>query len=130
MVLTDVESGEFHGTETVRHVRGCTYESLIEAKVGDLEVEISSRMVYDRRAQYLVRIEDDSRGFELLKMGLLRGDSGGYSSHHWEAPAVNLGGTQVRLKGRTLMTSPDAYGLRMQISVGDEPFVNFGTVRW
>ena len=124
------ESGYFLGTETVRYVDGCTYESTIEATLEDEEVTISSRMIYDRRSKYLVRIEDDSRGFELVKMGSLRGDPGGFSSHYWEAPSITRDGSRVRLKGRTFFSSPYAYQVRMQMSVGDEPFSNFGTVRW
>ena len=60
----------------------------------------------------------------------VRGDSGGYRSHHWQAPAVTHQGSEVRLKGRTFITSPDAYRVRMQMSVGNEPFANFGTVWW
>ncbi len=124
------ESGYFLGTETVRYVDGCTYESTIEATLEDEEVTISSRMIYDRRSKYLVRIEVDSRGFELVKIGSLRGDPGGFSSHYWEAPSITREGSMVRLKGRTFFSSPDAYRLRMQMSVGDEPFSNFGTLDW
>ena len=124
------ESGDFLGTETVRHVDGCTYESTIEATLEDEEITISSLMIYDRRTKYLVRIEDDSRGFELVKMGSLRGDPGGFSSHYWEAPSITREGSMVRLKGRTFLSSPDAFQVRMQMSVGDEPFSNFGTLRW
>ncbi len=124
------EGGDFVGTETIRHVDGCTYESTIEATLEDEEVTISSRMIYDRRSKYLVRIEDDSRGFELVKIGSLRGDPGGFSSHYWEAPSITRDGSRVRLKGRTFFSSPYAYQVRMQMSVGDEPFSNFGTVRW
>ena len=124
------ESGYFLGTETIRHVDGCTYESSVEATLEDEEITISSRLIYDRGAQYLILIEDDSRGFELVKGGLLRGDPGGFFSHYWEAPAITREGNRVRLKGRTFFSSPDAYRLRMQMSVGDEPFSNFGTLRW
>ncbi len=124
------ESGEFLGTETVRYVDGCTYESTIEATLEGERVTISSRMIYDRGARYLIRIENDSRGFELMKVGLVRGDPGGFTSHHWEAPAITREGSRVRLKGRTFISSPYAYQVRMQMSVGDEPFSNFGTLRW
>ena len=124
------ESGEFLGTETIRHVEGCAYESTIEATLGDEEITVSTRMIYDRRAKYLVRIEDDSRGFELMKVGSLRGDPGGFLSHYWEAPSIMREGSKVRLKGRTFFSSPDAFRLRMQMSVGDERFTNFGTVWW
>jgi len=124
------EAGEFLGTETVRHAEGCTYESTIEATVGDEAVTITSRLLYDRRARYLVRMEDDSRGFQLVKIGTVSGDSGGYSSHFWEAPAITRQGHDVRLRGRTYMTSPRGFRVQMRMSVDGEPFVNFGTVRW
>lgn len=123
-------SGEFIGTEVVRHVEGCTYESTLEATRADEEITIRSRLVYDRREQYLVRIEDDSRGFELVKVGPLRGDPGGFFSHHWIAPSVTFGGSAVRLSGRTFMTSPYAFQLRMQMSTDDGPPMNFGTLTW
>jgi len=122
--------GEFTGTETVRHVDSCTYESTIRATVPEGKVTINVLMVYDRRAEYMVRLEDDSRGFRLLKVGHVGGDPGGYASHFWEAPPVTRQGSQVRLKGRTLVTSPDSYRLPMQISVDGRPFANFGSLQW
>jgi hypothetical protein len=122
--------GEFRGTETVRHVEGCTFESAIDATVPDGKVSIKVAMVYDRTANYMVRVEDDSRGFRLLKMGPVGGDPGGYYSHHWEAQPVTRKGGRVRLKGRTLVSSPESFRLQMQISVNGQPFESFGTIRW
>ena len=99
-------AGDFVGTETVRHLDGCTYAGTIEATAGEEAVTIETLMIYDRRAQYLVRIEDDSRGFRLVKVGRVGGDPGGYFSHHWEAPGVVRPEGEVRLSGRTYMTSP------------------------
>ena len=123
-------AGDFAGTETVRHVDGCNYASTIEATVGDEAVTIETLMVYDRRARYLVRIEDDSRGFRLVKVGRVGGDPGGYFSHHWEAPVVARPDGEVRLAGRSYMTSPYAYQVRMRMSIDGGPFVNFGSVWW
>ena len=123
-------SGYFVGTETVRHVGGCTYESTVEASVDDAPVTIEALMVYDRRAKYLVRIEDDSRGFRLVKLGRIGGDPGGYFSHHWEAAPITREGSSIRLRGRTYMTSPFAYQVRTRISTDGGPFVNFGSVWW
>ncbi|MCE2540526.1 MAG: hypothetical protein J4G16_09085 [Acidobacteria bacterium] len=123
-------SGFFAGTETVRHVSGCTYESTIEASVDDAPVTVEALMVYDRRAGYLVRIEDDSRGFRLVKLGRVGGDPGGYFSHHWEAAPITRGESRIRLRGRTYMTSPFAYQVRTRISIDGGPFVNFGSVWW
>ena len=123
-------SGDFLGTETIRHVGGCSYESTLEATLADERIVISSRMIYDRRVQYLIRIEDDSRGFELFKVGTVSGDPGGFSSHYWQTPSITREGNVVRLKGRTFISSPYAFRLRMQMSIGDEPFANFGTLWW
>lgn len=122
--------GDFIGAETIRRVDGCTYESTIQATVPGGKVTIKVLMVYDRRAEYMVRVEDDSRGFRLVKVGRVGGDPGGYSSHYWEAQPLTRQGSQVRLKGRTLVSSPDSFRLQMQISVDGQPFANFGTVSW
>jgi hypothetical protein len=122
--------GDFVGTETVRHVDGCTYESTIQATLPEGKVTIKALVVYDRRERYMVRLEDDSRGFRLLKMGRVGGDPGGYASHFWETPPVTRQRRQVRLKGRTLVTSPDGYRLAMQISVDGDRFTNYGTLLW
>jgi hypothetical protein len=63
-----------------------------------------------------------------VKVGVLRGDPGGYFSHHWEAPAIDVRGSQVRMRGRTYITSPFAMRDRTEISVDGGPFTNFGTV--
>ena len=124
------EAGEFLGTETIRHVDGCVYESTIEATLADAPFTVTTLLTYDRRAKYMVRLEDDSRGFQLLKTGRVGGDPGGYYSHHWDAPPITRDGKQVRLKGRTFLASPYNHRLRMQISVDGQPFTNFGTVWW
>ncbi len=124
------ESTEFYGTEVFRHVGGCNYESTLKATTVGGDVTIDSRLIYDRRASYLVRLEDDSRGVEFVKVGRVGGDPGGYYSHHWQAAPVTSQGQQVRLMGRTFMLSPFRYEIQTRISVDGEPFVNFGTVRW
>ena len=124
------EGGEFAGTETVRHLSGCTYESTIEATLPTGPLTVTSRMFYDRRLVYLVRLEDDSRGFEFLKAGRVGGDPGGFFSHHWRTPAFESQDAQVQLSGRTYMTSPYAYRIQRRISEDGGPFINFGTVWW
>lgn len=123
-------AGEFYGTETFAHVDGCTYESVLEVTVPDGSVTITSLVIYDRRTGNLVRIEDDSRGFELVKVGPVAGDPGGYFSHHWFAPPVTVNGSGVHLKGRSFITSPYAYEVRTRMSTDGGSFANAGTVRW
>ena len=124
------EAGEFAGTESVRHLSGCTYESTIEATLPTGSLTVTSRMFYDRRMGYLVRLEDDSRGFEFLKAGRVGGDPGGFFSHHWQTPPIESQGVQVQLRGRTFITSPYAYRIQRRISEDGGPFINFGTVWW
>jgi hypothetical protein len=123
-------AGEFTGIETIRHVEGCTYEGSIQAKLSGAAYTVKTLMVYDRKAKYLVRLEQDSRGFQLLKTGPVGGDSGGYFTHYWEAPPVTYKGKKVHLTGSTFMASPVNHRLRMQISVDNQPAGNYGTTWW
>ena len=70
-------AGEFLGTETVRYLGGCTYESTVEATIDGNAVTTRVQMFYDRRSRYLVRLEEDSRGFRLVKSGRVEVRRGG-----------------------------------------------------
>jgi hypothetical protein len=118
------------GVETVRRLDGCTYESTAEIKLPGGAFKVETLMVYDRVAGYLVRRERDGRGFELLKVGVVGGDPGGYFSHHWDAPLITYKKERLHLKGTTWFSSPDNYRLRMQLAVGSQPPVNYGTIWW
>jgi len=122
--------GEFTGTETVRQIDPCSFESRLQGKVAGAPFTINTIMSYDRHHEYLVRLEDDSRGFRLLKMGHVGGDAGGYFAHAWETQPVVRGKTTVRLKGRTLMWSPEAFRVQTQMSENGGPFTNLGTLSW
>jgi len=122
--------GQITGVETIRRVDDCAFESAIEATGPDGTFTAMTRMVYDPKAKYLVRIEEDSRGFQLLKTGPVGGDSGGYFTHYWAAPQFTYQGRMVRMKGSTFLASPTDYRLRMQMSVDGQAFVNYGTVWW
>jgi hypothetical protein len=121
-------AGQITGTETVQHVDGCLYEGATEAKGPTGAFTIKSTMVYDPSARYLVVLERDSRGFEVLKTGRVGGDSGGYFTHHWLAAPFTVKGKKVRLKGTTFMASPVNSRVRTEIAEGDDPFVSLGTV--
>jgi hypothetical protein len=123
-------AGEVAGVETVRHIDGCTYESIGQIKAPAGSYTVKTVMVYDRERGYLVRVEQDSRGFQLLKTGGTGGDAGGYFSHYWSAPSFAYKGKRVQLKGTTFLASPNNYRLRMQISVDGQPFANYGTLWW
>ena len=120
--------GQISGTETVQHTNGCLYESTTQAKGPDGAFTIKSTIVYDPTSHYMLLQEQDSRGFEVLKYGRVGGDSGGFYTHLWQAVPFTFHGKKVSLKGSTFMASPGNYRVRTQISEGDDPFVNLGTV--
>jgi hypothetical protein len=120
--------GQVSAIEAVQNVEGCLYEGTTQAKGPAGAFTIKSTIVYDPSAHYMVVLERDSRGFDLLKTGHVGGDSGGFYTHHWEAAPFTFKGKRVRLKGTTFMASPANYRVRDQISEGDDPFVNLGTV--
>ncbi len=69
-------------------------------------------------------------GFALLQPGPIGGDLGGYFSQFWETPApIRHEGSTFAIKGRSYLVSPFAYRVNQEVSVDDEPFVNFG-VMW
>jgi hypothetical protein len=121
-------AGRISGTETVQHVAGCRFDSTTQAKGPTGAFTIKSTIVYDPSAHYLVVLERDSRGFEVLTQGRVGGDSGGYFTHHWSAAPFTFKGKTVRLQGKTFMASPANYRVRTEIAEGADPFVSMGTV--
>jgi hypothetical protein len=120
--------GKISGTETIQYSGGCLYEGSIQAKGPAGPFTIKSTMLYDPSVHYLVILERDSRGFEVLKTGRVGGDGGGFYTHAWQAAPFTFKGKKVRLKGSIFMSSPINYRLRTEISEGNDPFVNLGTV--
>ena len=123
-------AGEMSGVDTVRHVRDCTYESILQVKGLGPAFTVKSLIVFDRQGGYMVKEEQDSRGFQVLEMGVIGGDAGGYFSHHWQAPEFTYKTKRVRLQGTSFFASPENYRVRMQIAVDDQPFTAFGTLWW
>lgn len=123
-------AGEMDGVETVRHLRGCTYESTLQAKAAGVAFTVKSLIVYDRSAMYMVKLEQDSRGFQLLKTGVVGGDTGGYFSHHWQGAEFAHKGKRVRLQGTSFFASPENFRVRMQIAFDDQPSTAYGTLWW
>jgi len=120
-------AGVISGVETVQHTDGCLYEGTTQAKGPAGAFTVKSTMLYDPSAHYMVVLERDSRGIEVLKSGRIGGDSGGYFTHHWQAAPLTIKGKKVKLKGTTFFSSPANYRLRTEIAEGDEPYVNLGT---
>jgi hypothetical protein len=77
--------------------------------------------------QYAIRHEV-TRDLSLLMAGMLGGDLGGTYSHFWESPPIQHNGARISLKGRTLLTSPAAYRVNLQISVDGSEYQNFGSM--
>jgi hypothetical protein len=121
-------AGMVSGTQTVQHVSGCLYESTTQAKGPAGAFTVKSTIVYDPSAHYMVVLDRDSRGFEMLKTGRVGGDSGGYFTHHWQTAPFTVKGKRVRLKGGSFLASPANYRVRSEIAEGDGPFISMGTV--
>lgn len=123
-------AGDMSGVDTVRHLRDCTYESTLLVKGLGAPFTVKSLIVFDRQAGYMVKLEQDSRGFQILQTGPMGGDAGGYFSHHWQSPEFTYKAKRVRLQGTSFFASPENYRVRMQIAVDDQPFVAYGTLWW
>ena len=123
-------AGDFAGVETVTHLRDCTYDGVLQVKGPGPAFTVRSRTVYYPTPGFMVRLEQDSRGFQLMKGGVMGGDAGGYFSHHWESPEITYKGKRIRLQGTSFFASPENYRVRMQIAVDDQPFTAFGTLWW
>lgn len=123
-------AGSLTGVETIRRVDDCSYESTMQAKGADGAFRVKSIMMYDPKAKYLIRVEQDGRGFQLLKMGSIGGDLGGYFTYYWQAAQVTYKGKTFRVKGTTFLASPTNYRVRLQISTDGQSFVNAGTLWW
>src|SRR5262245_23641452 len=123
-------AGDMSGVDTVRHIRGCTYESTLQVKGLGPAFTVKSAIVFDRQASYMVNLEQDSRGFKVLKMGMVGGDAGGYFAHHWQSPEFTFKAKRIRLQGTSFFASPENYRVRMQIAVDDQPYTAFGTLWW
>jgi hypothetical protein len=123
-------AGDMTGVETVRRIDACSYEGVMQAKGPEGPYTVKSTIAYDPKAKSMVRLEQDSRGFQLRKTGRVGGDAGGYFTHFWEVPEFTYKGQTIRLKGTTFFASPTNYRLRMQLSVNAQPYVNLGTVWW
>jgi len=123
-------AGDMAGVDVVRHLRDCTFESVLQVKGFGPPYSVKTLVLYDRQAGYMVRSEQDSRGFQILKGGILGGDAGGYFSHHWQTAEFTHSGKRIRLQGSSFFASPDNHRVRMQISVDDGPWVAYGTLWW
>ena len=121
--------GAISGTQTIQFSGGCLYESNFQAKGPGGPYTVKSTMIYDPSAHYMVILDHDSRGFEVLKSGKVGGDGGGgFYTLHWEAAPLTVKGKKVKLKGTMFMSSPVNYRERTEISEGEDPYVNLGTV--
>ena len=119
--------GDVTGTLTLKHVQSCYYEGTFSMKGADGPYTSTLQLTYDPNRRYLVWVENDSRGFRHIRMGPVGGDPGGYYTYFWEQPVMKVKDANVNLRGSLDVRSPVMFLLRQQISVGGEPFVNFGT---
>ena len=123
--------GTIRGTETYSESEdGRHYTSAIQADDPDGSFTAVSTIVYLREQRAFARFEADSRGFDMLKVGHVGGDLGGFYTIHYETAPFQARGKTVRLRLVTRLVSPVNYRVEARISVDDGPFSNFGTGWW
>jgi hypothetical protein len=123
-------AGDVTGMLALHYVEACLYEGAFTGKTPDGAFTSTVRIMFDPAARYMVWEEKDSRGIDVLRVGRVGGDLGGYYTHFWDQPVFGINGHKVRLRGTTFFQSPVLFVVRAQISVDDEPYVNFGTANF
>ncbi len=125
--------GKYTGTETIRHIEnGRYFEVTVELEGPDGSLSGKGIMLYESGpfGSHLTKFVVYDAGFTLLQPGSVGGDLGGYYSQFWKTPEpIHHNDSTFLIKGRSYYVSPAAYRVNQQISVDDEPFINFG-VMW
>ena len=109
---------------------GRNYVSSIEAVGPDGPFTVAATIVYLKSQQSFTRLENDSRGFDLLKAGRIGGDLGGFYTIHYESAPSLINGVDVRVRNVTRIVSPFNFKVESRISVDGGPWTNFGTGWW
>ena len=109
---------------------GRNYVSSIEAVGPDGPFTVATTIVYLKPQQSFTRLENDSRGFNLLKAGRIGGDLGGFYTIHYESAPAVIDGVVVRVRNMTRIVSPFNFKVESRISVDGGPWTNFGTGWW
>ncbi|RUA01267.1 MAG: hypothetical protein DSY84_05570 [Candidatus Neomarinimicrobiota bacterium] len=125
--------GKYTGTETIRHIEnGRYFDVTVELEGPDGGLSGKGIMFFESGpfGSHLTKYVVYDAGFTLLQPGPVGGDLGGYYSQFWETPEpIHYNDAQFLIKGRSYYVSPAAYRVNQEISVDDEPFINFG-VMW
>ena len=124
-------SDGYTGVETVSHIdnRFLKIHTELEGEDGT-RLTADGMMFYEFAlgGQYLVRYMTYSNGVTILQRGNLGGDLGGFYAYFWETPEFEHNEETFVLTGRNSYTSPRNYRIEHQITVGDNPPLNFGTI--
>ena len=125
--------GKYTGTETIRHIEnGRYFDVTVELEGPDGGLSGKGIMFFESGpfGSHLTKYVVYDAGFTLLQPGPVGGDLGGYYSQFWETPEpIHYNDSHFLIKGRSYYVSPAAYRVNQEISVDDEPFINFG-VMW
>jgi hypothetical protein len=118
--------GKTTGSYTFKRIEDCFFEGVLEATGSDGAYQAKALIIYNPDLKFLTWLENDSRGFSLLRTGRVAGDLGGYFTYHWEVPAFTFKGKVVRMSGTTFFSSPSSYRYRPRISIDGDEYMNFG----
>jgi hypothetical protein len=118
--------GKTTGSYTFKRIEDCFYEGTLEATGADGSFQAKVLIVYNPDLKHMTWLENDSRGFSMLRTGRVAGDLGGYFTFHWESPAFTFKGNVVRMSGTTFFSSPTSFRFRPRISIDGDEYINYG----
>jgi hypothetical protein len=107
--------GKTTGSYTFKRIEDCFYEGAGEGATPDGPFTSTVLVVYNSELKHLTWLENDTRGFSILRTGRVAGDLGGYFTFHWEAPPFTFKGKVVRMSGTTFFSSPTSFRYRPRI---------------
>lgn len=118
--------GKTTGSYTFKRIEDCYYEGTADGKTPDGPFQAKVLVIYNPDLKHLTWLENDSRGFSMLRTGRIAGDLGGYFTFHWEAPPFTFKEKVVRMSGTTFFSSPTTFRYRPRISIDGDDYINYG----
>lgn len=120
--------GESAGVVIFTRQGGCTYRGALTGEDPDGKPFARAiTLVYDPAKKHLAWTEVDSRGYTLVRSGVVGGELGGLFHHHFEdAPPITVRGQAIRITGVSEMSSPAYFKSDFKFAAGPGPVGPFG----
>jgi len=108
--------GQVTGTVTFKYVENCYYEGELNADGAGGKYTAKIQLLYHETARHLVWIENDSRGFTVVKAGDFLG-MGGQLTWRWESIPFTYKGQLIRMAGTFFTAAPGRMLQNIMMSV-------------